>query len=64
MFLVRLVGVAALAILAGLLPFPFPFPGGSMNPRTLAIVAAAVLAALIVNQYVNVSGLLAKKPAA
>lgn len=35
-----------------------------MNPRTLAIVAAAVLAAMIIDQYLGVSTLLTKKPAA
>lgn len=52
------VGAAVLAAIV--LPFPFPFlAGGTMNPKTLLVVAAAVLSALIVDRYVGVSRLLA-----
>lgn len=48
----------SLFLALAVLPFPFFLIGGPMNPKVLAVAAAAVLAALIVDQMFNVSGLL------
>lgn len=56
----HVVAAAAAIVAAVVLPFPFDAAllGGSMNPKTLMVVAAAVLAALVVDRYVGVSRLL------
>lgn len=48
----------SLFLALALLPFPLFLIGGPMNPKVLAVAAAAVLAALVVDQMFNVSGLL------
>jgi len=57
--MLRAVVTVAAVVAAVVLPFPFPLiVGGTMNPKTLLVVAAAVLSALIVDRYVGVSRLL------